>query len=261
MISMSGKFEELVAMMEKLREPGGCPWDLEQDWKSLRQYVIEEAYEVVDAIDSGDPVRVEDECGDLLLQVVFLSRIAQEQGLFDVYGAIDAILDKLVRRHPHVFGDVVAETSQEVLKNWEKLKEEERKTQGQGGGIDGVALALPALLRAWKLGKKASRVGFDWEDVSGALGKVEEEMGELREAITDGKQGDVAHEYGDVLFALCQVGRFLGLNPEDSLREGNARFEHRFNVMEGEIQKEGKRVADFDLTELESRWQAAKKSL
>jgi MazG family protein len=253
-------FEDLVKVMDRLREPGGCPWDREQDWSSLRQYVIEEAYEVVEAIDHGDPAHVAEECGDLLFQVVFLSRIAREEGWFDVYDTITSIRDKLVHRHPHVFSDVIAETPEEVLKNWEALKAQERAEKGQTGALDGVASALPGLVRAMKLGQKASRVGFDWPDTAGVVAKVDEEIGELKEALAADQADEIRHELGDALFALAQLGRVLGVNPEDALREASGRFETRFRKVESGVREEGLEMDQMDIEELERRWQAAKRS-
>ena len=261
MTSAKAAFEDLVALMDRLRKPGGCPWDREQTWDTLRQYVIEEAYEVVDAIEHKRVDKVAEECGDLLFEVVFLSQIAQENGWFDVYDAITSIRDKLVRRHPHVFADVKAETARAVLQNWEAIKSAERVGEGQTSAVDGVPPALPALARALKLGQKAARAGFDWADVSGAIAKVHEELQELQDAIASKDANQIRSELGDALFALTSVARFLEVNPEDAAREACTRFEERFRVMEKGIVESGHAVRDFDVDELEGKWQAAKKFL
>ena len=252
------QFDELVAVMDRLRQPDGCPWDREQTWKTLRQYVIEEAFEVVEALDSGDPAQVVDECGDLLFQVVFLAQIAKEEGQFDVYDAIGHIQDKLIRRHPHVFSDVVAETSEEVLANWEQIKEKERQGKSERKTLEGVPKGLPALLAASKLGEKAGRAGFDWRSVQGVLDKVEEEMAELREAIEEQDDEGIVEEMGDVLFALSSLGRFLGTSAEDAARIAGQRFEERFYRMEAGVKAEGKLLSDLTDEELEKKWRAAK---
>jgi MazG family protein len=256
--SQKATFEELVAVMDRLREPGGCPWDREQDWTSLRQYIIEEAYEVVEAIEHGAPEKVADECGDLLFQVIFLARIAKEQDLFDVYDTITAIRDKLVRRHPHVFGDVKAETAGDVVRNWEALKSQERKAGGEKSAVDGVPSGLPALMRCYKLGQKAARVGFDWADVSGVWDKVHEELGELKEAMAGDSAAETRHELGDVLFALTSLARFMEINPEDACREAAARFEERFRSMEARAHGDGVDFSSLDAAEMDRRWRVAK---
>lgn len=257
--SKKASFEDLVEVMDILRTPeGGCPWDLEQDWSTLRQYIIEEAFELVEAIDSGDRDEVAEECGDLLFQVVFLSRIAKEEGWFDVYDTITSIRDKLIRRHPHVFADVVANTPEEVLANWDELKKEEKAEKGARRTLDGVPSAAPSLLRAHKIGEKAARVGFDWDDYHGVMEKLSEEVGELTEALAEGDPAHIAHEYGDVFFVLAQLGRHVGLNPEDASREACERFRERFYAMEDGIHAEGKQVQDLDIDQLEERWQKNK---
>lgn len=268
-------FEELCAVMHKLRAPGGCPWDAEQTFESLRQYIIEEAYEVVDAIESGShaggsggrpgqpewALKVADEAGDLLFQVVFLSEIAQEKGWFEIQDVIGGIKDKLVSRHPHVFGDVVAKTPDAVMVNWEAIKAGERAKGGATSALDGVPVGLPALVRGEKLGKRAARVGFDWRSAEDVLKKVEEEIAEIRAALAAGDKEAAGGELGDLLFAAAQVARYLDVNPEDAARAATRKFEARFRHLEASLAAEGKTPKDVDDAELDRRWEAAKAAL
>jgi MazG family protein len=232
-------FGRLVDIMETLRGPDGCPWDREQDLRSLRRYVLEEAYEVVQAIDDRDMEALPSELGDLLLQVVFLSQTAAEEGLFDVCDVAEAISDKLVRRHPHVFADGDAATAQEVLQRWESIKREER---GGGSVLDDIPASFPALARAEKLGRRAAHLGFDWPDANGVLEKVREELVEVEDAVAhDGERphgrasAAVEQEIGDLLFAVANLARRLGLSPEAALRQANEKFERRFRAIEPAI--------------------------
>jgi len=260
------RFEELVAVMHDLRAK--CPWDQEQTFQSLRQYIVEEAYEVVDAIDhlTGQndlsAQKLADECGDLLFQVVFLAELGQEKGWFKASDSIRLIRDKLVRRHPHVFGDVSAKTPDDVMRNWENIKAGERKeTEGATSALDGVPKALPALVRAEKLAKRAARAGFDWPNIEAVLAKVEEELGEVREALAKGDRADAAAELGDLFFAGAQVARFLDVNPEDVARDAVAKFEARFRHLEAAVTAQGKVLKDLDDAALDVLWEQAKAAL
>src|SRR5512139_2962216 len=222
-------FEDLVAIMDRLRGPDGCPWDREQTLRTLRPYVLEETYEVLEAIDAGDPREHCEELGDLLLQIVFQAQLAKEESKFDFADVAEAISSKLVSRHPHVFGDAKVKDAEGVLRQWAALKREEKKAKGGGRSVlEGVPREMPALARADRLTEKASRVGFDWPDAAGARAKVTEELSELDEAIASGDRVAVEHELGDALFALANLGRKLGLPPEEALRGSVRRFISRF---------------------------------
>ena len=228
-------FARLVEIMRRLRQPDGCPWDRQQDSKSLRRYVLEEAYEVVQAIDDDDRDALVGELGDLLLQIVFLSQVAAEEASFDVEEVITTIYDKLVRRHPHVFGDRQVDGADEVLHRWEMMKLAER---GGGSVIDDLPATLPALARAEKLGRRAKQIGFDWPDAGAVLDKVREEVDELEEAMRGGaseRSAEVEDELGDLLFAVANLARHLGFSPEVALRRASAKFERRFRAIEPEI--------------------------
>lgn len=247
---------KLTKVMAALRDPEtGCPWDLEQTFSSIAPFTLEEAYEVADAIDREDFAGLKDELGDLQLQVVFHAQMAREAGLFDFQDVVDGIADKLVRRHPHVFAEASAASADDVESIWEAEKAKERK---EGGSLAGVARALPALLRAQKLGKRAARVGFDWPTYAGVRAKLTEETGELDVAVADGDPGAQEQELGDLLFSVAQVARHLGLEPEQCLRAANDRFEARFSALESKLLAEGKRVEELSLEALEERWQDAK---
>ncbi len=255
--------ERLLAIMVRLRDPqGGCPWDREQDWASIAPHTIEEAYEVADAVRRGDPAAVLDELGDLLFQVVFQARIAEERGLFNFDDVAAAIADKLERRHPHVFGTAQIGSAAEQSLAWERHKDAERRTRGvQDGALADVALGLPALTRAIKLGSRAARVGFDWHDVQGVLAKIEEELGELRAVLATGRTDAIREEFGDVLFSLAQSARHLGVDAEVSLCDANGKFERRFRHMEHLLRVEGRDAAQASQAELESLWLRAKHEL
>jgi MazG family protein len=255
--------ERLLAIMARLRDPErGCPWDREQDWASIAPHTIEEAYELADAIAAGRVDRVRDELGDVLFQVVFQARIAEERGLFDFAAVADGISDKLERRHPHVFGTATVADAAEQTVAWEEHKAAERRAQGAGdGALDGVAIGLPALTRAAKLGKRAARVGFDWPDVTGVLDKVDEEVAELRQAARHGDLAAVQEELGDLLFSVVQAARHLGVEPETALREANAKFERRFREVEAQLAAQGREVAGTPPDQLEALWTLAKRSV
>jgi MazG family protein len=255
--------DRLLSVMARLRDPQtGCPWDREQTWVTIAPHTIEEAYELADAVQHGDAAHVRDELGDVLFQVVFQARIAEEQGLFDFAAVAGAISDKLERRHPHVFGAAQVADVAEQSEAWEAHKAAERRERGQGEGVlDGVALGLPALTRAAKLGKRAARVGFDWPDVSGVLAKVEEEVVEMKEAATSGDTGHVREELGDLLFSVVQAARHLGVDAEAALREANAKFERRFRDMEAQLGAQGRLVSGATAAALEALWAQAKRNV
>jgi MazG family protein len=249
----------LLGIMDKLRDPGGCPWDREQTLRTLTPYLLEEAHEVIEAIESGDVENHREELGDLLFQVVFQSRITREEGKFDFADVCDAIADKLTRRHPHVFGDVSVSGSAEVLKNWEVIKAEERKAKGQErSAIGGVPVALPALVRAERLTEKAGAVGFDWPNAASVVAKIHEELGELLEAMEGGDKTRIESELGDLLFATANLGRFVKVHPEEALRGTLRRFESRFHYIERQLQARGKSPRESDLAEMDALWNEAK---
>ena len=245
----------LVEIMQRLLAPGGCPWDREQTLETLRNYVIEEAHEVVEAIDRGQPEELREELGDLLLQVVFQSELAQAQGWFGPDDVVAGICDKLVRRHPHVFGEVAVEGSEQVVDNWEAIKAREK--QGRGV-LDGVPVALPALLRAVRVGDKAARVGFDWPDGAGARAKVDEELGELDRAIEGGERAAIEHELGDLLFSVANYARKLDIDPESALRGTLGRFTERVRGVEADARARGVDLDTLSPAELDALWEAAK---
>ena len=245
---------ELVDVVRRLRSPQGCPWDREQTHASLRATMLEEAYEVLEAIDEQSMPKLREELGDVLLQVLMQSVIADEAGEFTVGDVADAVREKLVRRHPHVFGSTVVSGADEVVRNWEALKAEE---YGRESALDGVQRSLPALQWAWSLQRRAANVGFDWPDVEGALEKVHEELEELRQAPTVEAREE---EFGDLLFTLVNVARKLGMNPEDALRGTTGRFEARFRMMEQAARADGRTLKDLPLQELDQYWEAAKRN-
>ena len=246
---------QLVEIMQRLLAPDGCPWDREQTLETLRPYVVEEAHEVVDAIDRGAPEELREELGDLLLQIVFQAELARAQGWFGPDDVVRAICEKLVRRHPHVFGDEKVSGTAEVLANWEQIKAKEKVGRGV---LDGVPKALPALLRAARVGEKAARVGFDWPDPASARAKVDEELAELDVALRGGDRERLEHELGDVLFALVSVARKLDLDPEAALRGTLERFGQRVRWVEAEVGAAGHDLASLDSDALDRLWQKAK---
>ncbi len=250
-------FWRVVEIMSVLRGEGGCPWDREQTRDSLKPYLIEEAYEVVDAIDDGDPDKLKEELGDLLLQIVFHAQIAKEGGEFDITHVLEVLAQKLIRRHPHVFGEVTVRDAQEVLENWEAIKGRE---ENHRSALSGVPPYLPALLQAMRIQEKAARVGFDWSRVEPVWEKVEEEFREFKEACRKGDKEGMAWEMGDLLFALVNLARFLGVDPEDALRQCNKRFIKRFSYVEERLRQEGRLPQDADLETMDRYWEEAKGS-
>ncbi|HAQ35349.1 MAG: nucleoside triphosphate pyrophosphohydrolase [Maricaulis sp.] len=251
---------DLLAVMARLRDPEtGCPWDVEQTFETIAPYTIEEAYEVEDAIRRGNPEEIKDELGDLLLQVVFHARMAEEAGLFDFSDVAASIRDKMVRRHPHVFGDQTYRDSSEQTQAWEELKAAERRdTKDVHGVLDDVPSGLPALKRAQKLQKRAASVGFDWPDAARVWDKVEEELDEVREAAASGNREKVQEEIGDLLFVIVNYARKLKLDAETSARDANAKFERRFRHIEARLTQSGRDPRDATLDEMEALWVEAK---
>lgn len=246
--------------MARLRDPdNGCPWDLEQDFASLAPYAIEEAYEVQDAVHKNDMAGFKEELGDLLLQVVFQSQMAKEKGLFVFDDVAQAVADKMISRHPHIFGSTELETSGQVLKQWNEIKAEEKAIKGNSGKLlDDVPLHFPALMRAQKLQKIASKVGFDWPDASRVFDKIKEEIVELEQEITAGNSLGILEEYGDLLFAFVNLGRKLGIDTEQALQGCNQKFARRFNGIEDVVKKSGKMWSEYSLDGLEQLWNEQK---
>ena len=266
MADSSTPIARLLGVMARLRDPdGGCPWDLQQTFSTIAPYTIEEAYEVADAIDSGDPEQIRDELGDLLFQVVFHSRLGEERGWFDFDAVATAIHDKLVRRHPHVFAGTQFETDQQRSANWEDQKAQERaasaKRRGDSASIlDDIPRALPALARAAKLGKRASRVNFDWPDVAGIREKLNEELAELDAEVAAARTDAVAEELGDALFTLVNLGRKLNVDAEQALRSANAKFETRFKNMEALSRTRGMTLEALSPAEWDALWVESKRA-
>jgi MazG family protein len=281
------RFERAVAIMERLRAPGGCPWDREQTFDSIKPYTLEETYEVLEAIDNRDWPELAGELGDLLLQVLFYAEMAKEQGSFSIDDVLDRLSSKLIHRHPHVFGEVKADTSAEVKRNWEALKVEERKGREPGGEsqqrsiLAGVSSAMPALLEASKLSSRAAGAGFDWPNIEGLFEKLQEETAELREhlkefpapgprpqgrgiagsgrtVIPEKLQAKLQEEVGDLFFVLVNVARYLSVDPESALRKTNRKFRKRFQWMEARLRESGRAADQASMDELESLWQQAK---
>ena len=251
-----GQFQTLVDIVERLRAPGGCPWDREQTHESLKRNLVEEAYETMEAIDEGSPQLLAEELGDLLVQVAFHSDIAREAGEFEVSDVLTHINRKLVRRHPHVFSDTSVQDAREVERNWERIKAEEREAKGERQSVvDGLPRDLPALAYAQLIQDRAARSGFEWDEISGVLDKVSEEVEELRAAETTEER---VHELGDLLFAMVNLARWLNIQAEDALRQGNRRFHWRYTKMEELASQRGQEFTQLSLDEKEELWQEAK---
>jgi len=267
------QFQKLVGVMSRLRAPKGCPWDREQTHATLRTYLIEEAYEVLDAMESSDDAKFAEELGDLLLQVLFHAQIAQEESRFTISDVVREIYEKMIRRHPHVFGTTRAKTAADVLRNWEQIKKAERKAKGGGGVdqvketkdhgdsvLDGVPHTLPALIEALQLTRKAARIGFDWHDVDGIFAKLQEETGELQGVLTGSPNpARLEGEVGDILFVAVNLARFLNIDPEIALKKTSAKFSRRFRMMESAARQQGTTLAKVPRAEMESLWDDAKR--
>ncbi len=252
-------FEALVDIMAKLRSTTGCPWDREQTHQSLRPYLIEEAYEVLDALDNCDDEDIREELGDLLLQVVFHAQIACEEKRFDIHDVARAINEKLVRRHPHVFGDTRARTADDVLVNWERIKRDEKGDTGPRSVLDGLPAGMPSLLRAYRIQQKVARVNFDWDDAKAVLEKVSEEVAEVRGALESGDRTRIEEEMGDLLFSLVNLSRHLNVPPEDALRRSNDKFCRRFRYIEAALERRGEPLERATFEELDTLWEEAKR--
>jgi MazG family protein len=290
------RFERAVSIMARLRGPGGCPWDREQTFDTIKAYTLEEAYEVIEAIDARDWPELTGELGDLLLQVLFYSQMATEEEKFSIDDVLDRLSNKLVDRHPHVFGDVTAATSGEVLRNWQALKAEEKKKRHADGGenadaakighpesvLHGISSAMPSLMAAYKISSRAAQVGFDWPNIEGLFDKLSEETDELRKnleeypepgpqpvgawstagargvKVSEELQARLEDEVGDLLFVLVNMARYLALDPESALRKTNRKFRHRFEYLEDKLREQGRKLSDTSLDEMESLWQESK---
>lgn len=250
-------FEDLVEIMRKLRAPGGCPWDAEQTHESLTRYLLEESYEVIEAIESGSQANLKEELGDLLLQPVFHAAIAEEAGEFTISDVVNTLCKKLVRRHPHVFGDMDIVDSNAQIENWERIKKTEKGDERKSA-LSGVPPQLPALLKAQKITEKAARVGFDWEHVDHVVAKVMEELHEFEEAMTLNDNEQMESELGDLLFAIVNLGRFMSINPEEALRKTIRRFQKRFEFVEEALNLQGKHMKETSLNEMDLLWEEAK---
>ena len=257
--------EKLIALVARLRGENGCPWDREQTRETLKPMLIEEAFEVLDALDSNDSDNLKEELGDLLFQVVFHAQIAREKGEFDLSDVIDRSHEKMVRRHPHIFGSTDLKTSEDVLKNWEDIKAAEKGTTSPSSPnsarslLDGVPKKIPALYRAFQMTAKASRVGFDWPALDNIIDKLEEEAAELKDARMCANQERIADEMGDLLFVVVNIARFLGVDPETALERSNRKFESRFRHIETAVKQQGRELKDASLKEMDDLWNEAKK--
>ena len=291
MANTGDRFERAVSIMARLRAPGGCPWDREQTFDTIKPFTLEETYEVIEAIDNRDWDELKGELGDLLLQILFYSEMAQEEGHFSIDDVLDRLSAKLINRHPHVFGDVKADTSSEVVKNWEAIKAEEKRLQQSTNGeavnetqksiLGGVSRNMPALLEALKISSKVAQVGFEWPEISGLFEKLKEETNELRENLaqipppgpqppnrgvaSSGKQPipealreKLEDEVGDLFFVVVNLARYLSIDPESALRKTNAKFRRRFQWLEERLQEKGKELSESNLEEMETLWQASK---
>lgn len=253
------EFKLLVDVVAKLRAPEGCPWDREQDHKSLRKYLIEESYEVIDAIDHGGPAKLEEELGDVLLQVLLHSQIASENEEYDIADVCKKIRKKLIRRHPHVFAEVEVSGVDDVLHNWEAIKSKEPGREEITSVIGGVPKSLPALMRALEISKRAARTGFEWTNIEGVLDKLEEETNELKEALSNAEPDEIKHEIGDMLFTVVNIARWRKIDPEEALREMLDRFQTRFSAIEAHAKETGRSVEELTIEEMEAVWSKAKK--
>ena len=255
---MKDNLSALVALMAKLRSPDGCPWDRKQTSASLKPFLIEECYEVVDALDEGSPDKVKEELGDLLFQIIFHARIAEENSQFTIQDVISANIEKMTRRHPHVFGDARLTTDKEVLSNWEDIKKKEKGYEERKSILEGIPRHLPSLLRAHSIQERAARVGFDWSRIDEALPKLDEEVAEFKESLKNKDAEGIEEELGDLFFMLVNISRFLDVNPEEALRKTISKFIHRFRHIEEFAANTGRSLNDMTLDEMEMLWQESK---
>jgi len=258
MTTRCDSMERLIEIMRTLRDPGGCPWDREQTLDSLKSNLIEETYEVIDAIESGDRSELKSELGDLLLQVVFQAQICNEEGAFNFDDVAQGIADKLVRRHPHVFGDVQADTSGEVIRNWEKIKKTEKGEETPRSLVEGIPRHLPALAKAHLVQKRVARAGFEWDEISGVVEKLEEELAEVKEAMARKDAAAIREELGDLLFSTVNLSRYLGHDSEELLNENISKFMRRFQALEDRLHTENRELEKCSLEELDAVWNAVK---
>jgi MazG family protein len=259
--SAGGKFQELVDLMARLRAPDGCPWDREQSFDTIKPYTLEETYEVLDAIDRRDWRDLSAELGDLMLQVVFYAQMASEENLFRIEDSLDAINEKLVRRHPHVFGDEHAATGEHVKKRWDEIKAAEKAERGESGEtlLGGIPRNLPALVEAQQIASRAAGAGFDWDNIDQVIDKLHEELNEFQEARRGAAREELEDELGDMLFVLVNIARFAKIDPEQALRKTNAKFRQRFGHVERRLAERGKKVTESTISEMEELWQEAKR--
>jgi len=251
-------FDRLVDIMAMLRSPAGCPWDRAQDSRSLKPYLLEEAYEVLEAIEAGTPQTLKDELGDLLFQVIFHAQLARERGDFDIYDILEGTIAKMTRRHPHVFGSAEASTAKEALQNWEEIKRQEKTAEQGTSVLDGVPRQLPSLLRAQRLQDKAARVGFDWPEIAQVWRKLSEELQELRSATEGNNRTEIEGELGDVLFVMVNLARWLEINPDEALHQASQKFIKRFQFIERALSQQGKTPKQSTLAEMDALWEEAK---
>ena len=249
--------EDLVELMATLRSENGCPWDRKQTKDTIKPYIIEETYEVVEAVNEKNPKNIREELGDLLFQIVFYAQLLEEEDGIDIYDIIETVHTKMIRRHPHVFGNINVKNAEEVLVNWEQIKQEEKKAE-RSSILDGVPKELPSLLRAHRIQSKASNVGFQWENFHQVLEKLDEEFSELRQAYKHGNIEEIEDEFGDLLFVLVSISRFLKVNPDDALRKAIAKFTKRFNLMEQYMQERNKAWQEMTTENMEALWNEAK---
>ena len=255
---MTDNLKKLVDLMATLRGPAGCPWDRKQTADSLKPFLIEECYEVIDALNEGDPDKVKEELGDLLFQIIFHARIAEERGVFTIGDVITTIVEKMTRRHPHVFGEDKLATDKEVLAHWEEIKKKEKGYEQRKSILEGVPQSMPSLIRAHRLQERAARVGFDWNRIDEALPKLDEEIAEFKESLKTEEASKIEEELGDIFFMLVNISRFLDVDPEEALRKTISKFIHRFRYIEESAADTGKSLNDLTLDEMERLWQEAK---
>jgi tetrapyrrole methylase family protein/MazG family protein len=257
----TGRFGKLLTLIERLRNPeGGCPWDIRQTKEDVGSYLLDETYEVLEAIGKDSPAALREELGDLLFMILFLARIAEEENLFGINGVLDDISAKMIRRHPHVFGDAKVKDAAEVKRNWDQIKRDvEKRGEGEPSILSRVPRTMPALMRAQKITSEVAKVGFDWEGAESVMAKVEEELGEFREALAKGDPEGVRDEIGDILFSIVNLSRHLKVNSEEALRSTNRKFEERFLYIEERLREQGKDPASSTLEEMDALWEEAKK--
>lgn len=255
---MNSVFNILIELMAKLRSPEGCPWDRKQTTQSLKPFLVEECYEVIDALEEGNPDKIKEELGDLLFQIVFHARIAEERGEFVMEDVIRTNIEKMTRRHPHVFGEEKLSTDKEVLANWEELKKKEKGYEDRKSVLEGVPRELPSLLRAHRLQERAARVGFDWKHLNEVLPKLDEEMREFKESLQKKDADAIEEELGDVFFTLVNISRFLEINPEEALRKTISKFIERFRTIEEKAAEQGRSLTDMTLEEMDKLWEESK---